>query len=177
VEAEVARATEDLAEIRIGDLVPDRLHDERVRAAVGMVVAERQRTRRHRWLAAAAALLVGLVAGWYLLVRTPPAPPDIWLGSDEGLVPQKIVDQYSPFTWPQARPNGGRFILRIYDVQDSAKGPHLLYDSDEENVIVTSPWQLPVSVEATLPDEVYWEIEVTGGPGPEVHHAHARRRH
>jgi len=113
VEAEVARATEDLAEIRIGDLVPDRLHDDRVRAAVGMVVAERQRARRHRWLAAAAALLVGLVAGWYLLVRTPPTPADIWLGSDEGLSPRDEVEHYSPFTWTTPRPQGGHFEVRI----------------------------------------------------------------
>jgi hypothetical protein len=171
VEAEVARATKDLAEIRIGDLVPDRLHDERVRAAVGQVVAERRRQRQHLWLAAAAALLVGLVAGWYFLIRTPAAPGDMFLGSDPRLEPRDEVTNYSPFRWDIPRPPGVRFVLSIYSVVNGRKGT-LLYSTPPGNV--TSPWQLPKTT--SLPDEIYWEVEVIGGDLPEKPHAHAWRR-
>jgi hypothetical protein len=146
-----------------------------VTAAVQQVVAERQRVRRRRWLAAAAVMVGAILLGWALMLRTPDERRDTWLGSDPGLDPHGMVDHYPDFSSDQALPPGGSFVLRIYDVVGGKKGS-LLFPPITENV--SPPWQLTAQQQAALPDEIWWELDVVSTDGTTTLHAHAtRRRH
>jgi hypothetical protein len=173
VEAEMAQAARDLSSLQVRGATPASEHADRVLMAVQQMVQERRRLQRRRWLVlAAATLLVGASLGWYFLVRTPTAPGNLVLDSSPGLAPHDQVAHYSPFTWNVDRPAGGRLVLRIYSSHDGKKG-RLLFPAFEENV--ASPWQLPPELEARLPDEIYWELEVISAEGRDLLHAHAWR--
>jgi hypothetical protein len=172
VEAAAAHAAgeerEVLSEARAGG---DAGFGGRVTAAVQQVVAERQRARRLRWLAAAALAGATVAVGWLLLRM--PSPHDPLLGGGEHLRPQGAVDgTYSPFSWDAPLPTGGRFELRIYG---DALRTDLRYPKTPEKV--TSPWTLDPDREAALPDEIWWEVEVFGDDLPRTLQAHAWRRH
>lgn len=172
VEEQLTRAAGEQREILAAARAsPDREFMDRVRAAVQQVVVERRRSRRFKWAAAAAALLACLWLGWFVN-RTPAAPDDMFLGSDEGLSPQGEVRHYSPFSWNGKPQPGGRFELRIFSVRDGGKGTLLC---GPELGKVKSPCQLPAALEAGLPGEIYWEVEEFGGE-PSIRHAHAWRR-
>lgn len=175
MEAAVARAAGEQREV----LDAARRSDDtgladRVTAGVQQVVLERQRSRRIKWLAAAAVLMAGLLLGWFLLIRTPTARGDLYLGSHPDLDPKGVVEKsYSPFSWKAKLPAGARFEVKIYTVRNDGRGD-LLYTSPPENV--TSPWRMPADDEAALPDQIYWELLVVGDDVPEPQHALATRR-
>jgi hypothetical protein len=171
VEAEVARASALEREIvAAARSSADAEFAGSVTAAVQQVVAERQRARRIRWLAAAAVAAAALALGCFLLLRTPRAPDNLQLGAD-GLKPSGAVSgRYSPFVWP-ATP-GTRYVLSIYG--DAGMSRHLLYRSPEENV--ASPWQLSASEDDALPAEIWWKTEPQGGEPTESWTGHAWRQ-
>jgi hypothetical protein len=174
MEAAVARAAGEQREVlEAARSSADTGLADRVTAGVRQVVVERQRSRRIKWLAAAAVLVAGLLLGWFLIVRTPTAPGDLWLGSHPGLKPQGVVKTFSPFSWEEQPPQVGRFEVRIYSISNGGKG-RWLYTSPPVNI--TSPWTMPAEAEAALPDEIYWELLVVGDDLPEPLHALARRQ-
>ncbi len=118
------------------------------------------RARRDRWLTAAAALLLIGIGGAWLWRRWAAPTPDPRLGDPASeLSPSAEVMDFRYFHWNVRLPEGGWFVVRVYD----GEAPRPSEELTTSRPIRAQEWLPPPAEIETWGERIRWQLELYNG--------------